>query len=129
MSPPEITAKEFEEWFDGTIRGDPATSREYCQRNLSPDYVRLHAGGGRTDFEQAVEKVAHFRTICRKWEGKVNFLVQQGNKIAVRYTVNVIFGDNPEQHMELMFMAERDTQGRFQKVWELTEPIDESAKN
>ncbi|KAM3453085.1 hypothetical protein MY3296_004012 [Beauveria thailandica] len=129
MSLSEITAKEFGEWLDGTFIGDPATSREFCERNLSPDYVRLHAGGGCTEFEQAVEKVTHFRTICRKWDGKVNFLVQQGNKIAVRYTVDLIFGDTPEQHMELMFMAERDAEGRFQKVWELTEPINESAEN
>ncbi|KAM3548001.1 hypothetical protein ARSEF4850_009672 [Beauveria asiatica] len=91
MSLSEITAEEFGEWLDGTFIGDPATSREFCERNLSPDY--------------------------------------QGNKIAIRYTVNLIFGDTPEQHMELMFMAERDAEGRFQKVWELTEPINESAEN
>jgi hypothetical protein len=94
---------------------------------MSPNYLRFSAGGGRTDFERAVEKVTLFRTICRKWEAPVNFIVQEGNKIAVRCTVSMIIGDSPEQNMELMFMAERDNEGRFENVWELSKPIDETA--
>jgi hypothetical protein len=39
----------------------------------------------------------------------------------------MIIGDSPEQNMELMFMAERDNEGRFENVWELSKPIDETA--
>ena len=90
---------------------------------MSPNYLRLQAGGGRTDFETAVAKVANFRTIFRKWVAPVEFLVQEGSKIAVRLNCEMIMGDEPEAKMELMFMAERDEQGRFEKVWELAMPI------
>jgi hypothetical protein len=36
-------------------------------------------------------------------------------------------GDQPEIKMELMFMAERDDQGRFETVWELSSPVAEDA--
>lgn len=121
-----ITAQEFEEWLNGAFIGDPNEARAFCERTMSPNYLRLSAGGGRTDFEKAVEKVTLFRTISRKWVAPVNFIVQEGNKIAVRLTVNMIIGDAPEQNMELMFMAERDAEGRFETVWELSQPIDES---
>ncbi|CAG9952880.1 unnamed protein product [Clonostachys rosea f. rosea IK726] len=127
MSPPQITAREFEEWLNGAFIGDPKDAREYCTRTMSPNYLRFSAGGGRTDFERAVEKVTLFRTICRKWEAPVKFIVQEGNKIAVRCTVSMIIGDSPEQNMELMFKAERDDEGRFENVWELSKPIDKTA--
>lgn len=96
---------------------------------MSPNYLRFHAGGGRTDFEKAVEKVRLYRTICRKWEVKVNFFVQQENRVAVRCTINMAIGDGEEQEMELMFMADRDAQGRYENVWELSKPIDETGQN
>lgn len=129
MATSEITPEQFKEWLDGAFIGDPAAAREYCERTMSPNYLRFHAGGGRTDFEKAVEKVTLFRTICRKWEVKVNFFVQQENRIAVRCTINMAIGDGEEQEMELMFMADRDAQGRYENVWELSKPIDETGQN
>ncbi|KPM37975.1 hypothetical protein AK830_g8606 [Neonectria ditissima] len=127
MSSSKITPQEFEEWLNGAFIGDPSEARAFCERTMSPNYLRFQAGGGRTDFEAAVQKVTNFRTICRKWVAPVDFLVQDGNKIAVRLTCVLIIGDGPEQKMELMFMAERDEQGRFENVWELSSPIAESA--
>lgn len=127
MSLPPITAEQFKQWLDGAFIGDPKEARAYCEQTMSPNYLRFSAGGGRTDFERAVEKVTLFRTICRKWVLNVNFLVQQGNKIAVRCTVSMAIGDGDEQEMELMFMAERDADGKYENVWELSKEIDESA--
>lgn len=124
----KITAQEFKEWLDGAFIGDPKDARAFCERTMSPNYLRYSAGGGRTDFEKAVERVTLFRTICRKWEMEVNFLVQEGDKIAVRCTVVMAIGEGEEQNMELMFMADRDAEGRFQNVWELAKPIDEDAQ-
>lgn len=124
---PKLTPKEFEEWLNGVFRGDPDEARAFCQRTMSPNYLRFSAGGDRTDFERAVEKVTNFRTICRKWVAPVEFLVQEGNKIAVRLSCEMALGDGPEMKMELMFMAERDEQGRFLNVWELSSPIAETA--
>jgi hypothetical protein len=70
-----MTPEEFEEWLSGAFIGDPDQARAYCERTMSPNYLRLHAGGGRTDFEKAVEKVTNFRRICRKWVAPVDFLV------------------------------------------------------
>lgn len=127
MPLPEITAEQFKQWLDGAFIGDPNEARAYCEQTMSPNYLRLSAGGGRTDFEKAVEKVTLFRKICRKWELNVHLLVQQGNTIAVRCTVQMIIGDGEEQNMELMFMAERDAEGRYENVWELSKAFDESA--
>ncbi|KAH6957675.1 hypothetical protein BKA56DRAFT_599961 [Ilyonectria sp. MPI-CAGE-AT-0026] len=127
MASPKTTPEEFEEWLNGAFIGDPSEARAFCERTMSPNYLRLQAGGGRTDFEGAVQKVTNFRTICRKWVAPVDFLVQEGNKIAVRLTCELIIGDGPEQKMELMFMAEKDEQGRFETVWELSSPIAEPA--
>lgn len=123
----ETTAEEFKQWLDGAFIGDPKEARAYCEQTMSPNYLRFSAGGGRTDFEKAVEKVTMFRTICRKWELKVHFVVQQGNRIATRCTVNMIIGDGKEQNMELMFMAERDADGKYENVWELSKEIEESS--
>ncbi|OAA73030.1 hypothetical protein LEL_08814 [Akanthomyces lecanii RCEF 1005] len=125
MSQSNITSEEFKQWLDGAFLGDPEDSRAYCEQTMSPNYLRFSAGGGRTDFEAAVAKVTLFRTICRKWALNVNFLVQEGNKIAVRCTVSMIMGEGEEQNMELMFMAERDADGRYENVWELSKAIDE----
>ncbi|KZP12230.1 hypothetical protein FIBSPDRAFT_870408 [Athelia psychrophila] len=115
-----LTPSEFETWLNGAFIGPPADARAFCERTMSPNYLRLQAGGGRTDFEKAVEKVTLFRTICTKWVAPVDFLVQEGNKIAARLTCAMVLGDAPEAKMELMFMAERDEQGRFERVWELS---------
>lgn len=118
-----LTPSELEEWLNGAFHGPPADARSFCERTMSPNYLRLQAGGGHTDFEQAVEKVTLFRTICRKWVAPVDFLVQEGYKIAAKFTCEMLMGDGPEAKMELMLMAERDEQGRFEKVWELTMPV------
>lgn len=124
-----MTEKEFEEWMNGAFHGDPKEARAFCERTMSPNLVRLFAGGGQTDFEEAVKKVANFRTITRKWVAPVQFLVQEGNKISARLTCEMIIGDAPEAKMELMFMAERIEQGRFERIWELSLPVAEASQS
>lgn len=128
MAIKKLTPKEFEEWLDSIFKGDPAESRAFCERTMNPNYLRFQAGGGRTDFETAVEKVTHFRTICKKWVAPVIFLVQEENKIAAQLKVEMIMGDGPEKKMELMFMGTRDDQGRFENVWELSADFEEAAQ-
>lgn len=129
MAPPKMTEKEFEEWMNGAFQGDPAEARAFCERSMSPNMIRMSAGGGKTTFEDAVKKIANFRTITKKWVAPVNLLVQEGNKLSARLTCEMITGDEPEVKMELMFMAERDEQGRFEKVWELMLPLAEEEES
>ncbi|KFX89353.1 hypothetical protein O988_08659 [Pseudogymnoascus sp. VKM F-3808] len=127
MAPPKLTPKEFEEWLDGAFKGDPAEARAFCERTMSPSYLRFQAGGGRTDFEVAVEKVKTFRTICKKWEAEVTFLVQEENKIAAQLRVEMQIGEGEVKRMELMFMGTRDEEGRFENAWELSADLVEDA--
>ena len=120
MAPPKLTPKEFEEWLDGAFKGDPSSARSFCEQTMSPHYLRFQAGGGRTDFETAVEKVTMFRTICKKWEAEVTFLVQEENRIAAQLRVEMQIGEGEEKRMELMFMGTRDEEGRFENAWELS---------
>lgn len=119
-----ITEKDFEEWLHGAFIGDPEQAREFCQRTMSPNYLRFSAGGGRTDFEGAVAKVARFRSLDMKVLVKVEFLVQEENNLAVRCAITMTTGQEPEKQMELMFMADRDDEGRYQNVRELAQDID-----
>ncbi|KFX96630.1 hypothetical protein V497_05301 [Pseudogymnoascus sp. VKM F-4516 (FW-969)] len=128
MAPQKLTPKEFGDWLSAVFHGDPAEARAFCERTMNPNYLRLQAGGGRTDFEIAVEKVAMFRTICKKWEASVTFLVQEDNKIAAQIKMEMELGEGPEKKMELMFMGTRDDQGRFENVWELSSDLEEGAK-
>lgn len=50
--------------------------------------------------------------------------MQDGKKVAVRLTCELQIGDEEERRMELMFMAVRDEEGRFEKVWELVMPVE-----
>ncbi|KAH9204059.1 hypothetical protein DL95DRAFT_320126 [Leptodontidium sp. 2 PMI_412] len=121
--PKVFTPQTFEEYLKKVFVGDPSEARAYCEATLSPDYLRLQAGGDSTDFEQTVAKVAFLRTNCRKFEAPVQLLVQEGNTLAVRMLVNWQIGDGPEEETELMFMGVRDESGRFEKVWELVMPF------
>jgi hypothetical protein len=114
----KISAADFKEWLDGAFIGDPAAARSWCERTMSPNYLRLQAGGDRTDFERAVEKITLFRTVCKKWATSVKFFVQEENRIAARVMCEVLVGDGPERKMELMFMGELDDKGRYEYVWE-----------
>jgi hypothetical protein len=114
----KISAQEFKTWLDGAFIGNPADARSHCEQTMSPNYLRFQAGGDRTDFERAVEKVAFFRANSRKWETRVHFFSQDDNKIAARLICNIAIGDQPEKCMELMFMAELDYKGRYESVWE-----------
>lgn len=122
--PQTLTPEAFEAWLNDAFIGDPSEARAYCEATMSPNYHRLQAHGGVTNFEQAVEKVTFFRTHCKKWVAPVEMLVQEGKKVAVRLTCNLQIGDTEEKRMELMFMAERDEEGRFEKVWELVMPVE-----
>ncbi|CRG87117.1 hypothetical protein PISL3812_04132 [Talaromyces islandicus] len=114
----KLSAAEFKEWLDGAFTGDPAAARTWCERTLSPNYLRLQAGGEQTDFERAVEKVTLFRTVCNRWATSVKFYVQEGNRVAARVICEVLVGDGPQRKIELMFMGELDDKGRFEYVWE-----------
>jgi hypothetical protein len=119
-----LTLKDLEEWLDGGFKGDPANPRSLCERTMSPNYLHFQAGGGRTNFEKAVENVTPFRTICKKWVAPVHFLVQkEGRKIAARLSCKLLVGVTPEMKMELMYIAERDDQGKFTNFWEQLAPI------
>ncbi|KAG4439616.1 hypothetical protein IFR05_004911 [Cadophora sp. M221] len=122
--PQTLTPQSFEAWLNGAFIGDPSEARAYCEATMSPKYHRLQAQGGVTNFEQAVEKVAFFRANCNKWVAPVEMLVQEGRTVAVRLTCDLQIGDAEEQRIELMFMAERDEEGRFEKVWELVLPVE-----
>ncbi|KAH9206642.1 hypothetical protein DL95DRAFT_450741 [Leptodontidium sp. 2 PMI_412] len=122
--PQNLTPESFQAWLNGAFIGDPLESRAYCEATMSPSYYRLQARGGVADFQQAVEKVTFFRTHCKKWVAPVDMLVQEGKKVAVRLTCDLQIGDTEEKRMELMFMAERDEEGRFEKVWELSMPVE-----
>jgi hypothetical protein len=126
--PQTLTPKDLEEFLNGAFQGDPAEAQAWCERTMSPNHMRFSAGGDRTDFKSAVEKVALFRTVCRKWVAPVVFLVQDGNKVAARFTVEMVMGNEPMKKLELMFMAEMDDQGRFENVWELSSPIVEDGQ-
>jgi hypothetical protein len=124
---PKKTTKEVQDWLEGAFHGDPADARAHCEKTMSPNYLRFQAGGGRTDFEQAVEKITMFRTITKKWSSPVTFLVQEENRIAVQFKVDMEIGDGGEKQMELMLMATIDDLGRFENVWELTSEIKEDS--
>ena len=124
----KLTPKDVEEFLNGACQGDPADAQAFCERMMSPNYLRFSAGGDRTDFKRAVEKVTLFRTICRKWVAPVVFLVQDGNKVAARLIVEMAMGDEPEKKLKLMLMAEMDDQGRFENVWELSSPFVEEGQ-
>lgn len=116
----KISAQEYKQWLDAAFIGSPADARSHCEQTISPNYLRFQAGGDRTDFERAVEKVAFFRANSRKWESKVHFFSQDENKIAARLICNIAVGDQPEKCIELMFMADLDDKGRYESVWEQT---------
>jgi hypothetical protein len=124
---PKKTAQEVQDWLEGAFHGDPAEARAHCEKTMSPNYLRFQAGGGRTDFEKAVEKITLFRTITKKWSSPVTFLVQEENTIAVQFKVDMDIGDGGEKQMELMLMATIDDLGRFENVWELTSEIKEDS--
>jgi hypothetical protein len=128
MTLQKLTPNEVEEWFDGAFKGDPEDARAWCERTMSPNYLRFAAGRDRTDFERAVEKVKLFRTICKKWVAPVTFLVQEENRISGQMKVEMQIGEGPEKKMELMFMATRDAQGRFENMFELSSDLEEGAK-
>jgi hypothetical protein len=102
----------------GSFNGDPAEARAFCERVLSPNFIRFYAGGDKTDFERAVEKVTYFRANA-DLTLSLKFFVQDGNKVSGRLIGDTRIGDEPTKTMELMLMAELDDQGRFLKVWEL----------
>ncbi|KAJ9485390.1 hypothetical protein VN97_g7967 [Penicillium thymicola] len=104
----EYTAQDLGAFLDGSFIGDPTEARSFCEQNMNPKLVRFAAGGDRTDFEQAVEKVGFFRANCKKWDAEVKFFAQDVNKIAARLTLYIAVGEDPEKKMELMFMAELD---------------------
>lgn len=114
----KVSAAEFKEWIDGVFIGDPAAARSWCESTISPNYLRFQAGGDRTDFERAVEKVNLFRAVCKKWVTVVKFYAQEENRVAARLMCDMRMADGPERKMELMFMAELDDKGRFEYVWE-----------
>lgn len=76
------------------------------------------AGGDETNFERAVEKVAFFRANCQTWESDIVFFVQEDNRVAARLLCTLGMAGQEAKRMELMFMAEVDGEGLFEKVWE-----------
>lgn len=122
MTAPRITAGEFKAWLDASIVGDPNEARAFCERTMNPNFLRFAAGADRTDFERAVEKVAFFRSSPGTWDASLKLFSQDGNKIAARLIVDFAIGDEPAKKVELMFMAELDGQGRYERVWELVLP-------
>ena len=70
------------DFLNGSFVGDPADARAFCERTITPNFIRLQAGGDKTDFERAVEKVAFFRANA-KWDLALKFFTQDGNKILV----------------------------------------------
>ncbi|KAH7400104.1 hypothetical protein BKA64DRAFT_642258 [Cadophora sp. MPI-SDFR-AT-0126] len=123
--PKTFTPQSFEEWLNGVFIGSPSEARAYCKATMSPNYLRLQAGGDSANFEQSVEKVTFLRANCKKWVAPVQMLIQEGRNVAVRMIVNWQVGDGEEEKAELMFMGERDEEGRFEKVWELVMPFQE----
>jgi hypothetical protein len=61
----------------------------------------------------------------KKWSSPVIFLVQEENRVAVQFKVDMEIGDGREKKMELMLMATLDDRGRSENVWELTSEIKE----
>ncbi|KAI9048337.1 hypothetical protein LZ554_008129 [Drepanopeziza brunnea f. sp. 'monogermtubi'] len=118
--PKVLTADSLKTWLQGIFIGDPSidAARAYCEASLSKNYLRLQTGAPDTNFEQAVEKTAMFRSLVTKWEAEVELFIQDGNRLAVRMIVDWVLGDALEQRVELMLMAERDAEGRFEKLWE-----------
>ena len=115
----QISAEEFKKWLDDGCLGEAADTRSWCEASMNPNFDRIQTGVDRINFEGAVEKVTLLRGICKKWESSLEFYVQDGNKIAARLICDMDFGNGPDKK-ELMFMAELDAQGRFEKVWEQT---------
>lgn len=121
-------ANGFQAWLAAAMNGPPEEARAHCERTMNPDYQRWSGGADFTDFERAVEKVTLFRSICRVWRTDVRFYVEEGRQVAARLVVDMDMGQG-ESRMELMFMGEKDDQGRFWKVWEQTkEYVDESLR-
>ncbi|KAJ5140112.1 hypothetical protein N7448_003520 [Penicillium atrosanguineum] len=105
------------DFLNGSFNGDPADARAFCERTMTPNFVRLQAGGDRTDFERSVEKIAHFRA-NGKWDPSMKFFAQDGNKVSARVVGDVQIGDEPAKKLELMIMAEMNEQGLFERIWE-----------
>ncbi|KAI9737184.1 MAG: hypothetical protein M1834_000777 [Cirrosporium novae-zelandiae] len=122
-SPAPMTSQEFEDWLTEVFLGGPADARSFCERTMSRKYLRYNAGGDRVDFEMAVERTAKFRNDCRHYVGRVQSLTQEGNRLAARITCELKMEEGPEGKFELMFMGERDGEGRFERVWELFVPM------
>jgi hypothetical protein len=119
MSPTKKhTTQDLKAFLHGSFFGDPAEARSFCEQKMNPKLLRFAAGGDRTDFERAVEKVAFFRANCKRWDVEMKFFAQDGNKIAARLIGLVAIGEDPEKKIELMFMAELDEAGRYLNVWE-----------
>jgi hypothetical protein len=117
-SPKKITPEEFKSFLDQIFTGDPAEARSFVESSISPNYIRLMAGGDETNVEGAVGKVSFFRANCHTWTSSLEFFAQDGNKVAVRVLADMGMGDEPAKKMELMFMAEVDAEGRYEAVWE-----------
>lgn len=104
--------------INGSLIGDPADARAFCERMINPNFLRFQAGGDRTDFERTVENVIFLRANCKKWDASLKFFAQEGNKISARVVSDMAIGDDPVKATELMLMAELDDQGRLEKAWE-----------
>lgn len=76
------------------------------------------AGGDKTDFERAVEKVVYFRENYHAWTSSIEFFVQEGIRIAARLVCEMGMGGEKAKKMELMFMVEVDGEGLFEAIWE-----------
>ncbi|KAJ5159670.1 uncharacterized protein N7482_006674 [Penicillium canariense] len=114
----KISPEEFKKFLDNVFVGNPDDARSFCESTISPSYLRFMAGGDKTDFQRAVEKVAYFREKCHTWKSSIVFFAQENNKIAARLLCDLGIGDEPAKKMELMFMAELDEQGLYESVWE-----------
>lgn len=118
MATSSKSAQQLMALINGSIIGDPAEARSFCERMMNPNFLRLKAGGDRTDFERTVENVTFLRTNCKKWDASLKFFAQEGNKISARIVCDMAIGDDPVKTSELMLMAELDDQGRLEKAWE-----------
>ncbi|KAJ5677895.1 uncharacterized protein N7477_003528 [Penicillium maclennaniae] len=105
------------DFLNGTFVGDPADARAFCERTISPNFIRLQAGDDKTDFERAVAKIAYFRANAT-WDPSLKFFTQDGNKISGRVVFVLKVGDEPAKKLELMIMAELNEQGLYERVWE-----------
>lgn len=121
---PSLRPQDFKGFLDGFFTGDASEARAFCERTMSPNFIRFAAGADRTDFERGVEKIAFFRANASTWRSSIKFFSQDGNKIAARLIVELAIGDEPAKTLEMMFMAELDGQGRYEYVWEQVSPYE-----